>query len=62
MDSPACFQAIYKHVGQQKIDVDVYLPSPQNSKRPVCTSAPSQIYGRYRLACVQLGILTDTNQ
>lgn len=38
MDSPACFQAIYKHVGQQKIDVDVYLPSSQNSKRPVCTS------------------------
>ncbi|OQD65861.1 hypothetical protein PENPOL_c005G08944 [Penicillium polonicum] len=35
MDSPACFQAIYKHVGQQKIDVDVYLPSSQNSKRPV---------------------------
>ncbi|OQD98917.1 hypothetical protein PENSOL_c008G09999 [Penicillium solitum] len=35
MDSLACFQAIYKHVGQQKIDVDVYLPSSQKSKRPV---------------------------
>lgn len=40
MDSPACFQVIYKHVGQQKIDVDVYLPSSQISKRPVCTSTP----------------------
>ncbi|CAG7949253.1 unnamed protein product [Penicillium nalgiovense] len=35
MSSPKCFQAIYKHVDEQQIDVNVYLPSSQNAKSPV---------------------------
>jgi acetyl esterase/lipase len=44
MSSPRCFQATYKHVDEQQIDVDVYLPSSQNAKSPVCTSATISKY------------------
>ena len=68
MSTPKCTRGVYKTIGTQEIDVDVYLPTESDAAHPVGQYQP--LYGlrmhqlkagsdRYPWRCFHAGLFED---